>query len=89
MADTTEDLCEKLARTKRKAEIINGEIVVLPFDTILQSKAKGNIAFSLSIYKKRTNFGRVFLSNIAYIVDLPNRKSFSPTVSYHIGERSG
>lgn len=85
----TEKLIESLSLTESKAEIINGEIVEYPSKGDNPATATSNIAFSLKIHQKKILFGRIYTGNIGFIVDLPNRKSFSPDVSYFTGERRG
>lgn len=84
-----EKLIKELSLTDGKAEIINGEIVKFMSTGDQPSSAALNIVFSLKIYQKKAGFGRVYTDNAGFIVDLPNRKSFSPDASFFIGERSG
>ncbi len=53
----------------------------------MPSSAGGFIYASLLLYA-RQHGGRAYPDNIAYLVDLPNRKSFSPDASYYTGPRS-
>lgn len=85
----TEKLIAQLYQTEGRAEIINGEIVKLDLDGFLPAQAKSNIGFSLHKYQKLTNKGFVVSTLVAYIVDLPRRKSVSPSVSFHNGKRTG
>lgn len=82
-------LIEKLYQTDGKAEIINGEIVKMPPTGYEPHNTSLNIAFSLKKYAKETNFGIAVGDNVGYIVNLPNRKSFSPDASFHIGKKTG
>lgn len=84
-----EKLVKELSMTEGKAEIINGEIVKFMSTGDQPSSAAFNIAISLKNYQKKTAFGRTYTDNVGFIVDLPNRKSFSPDVSFFTGERSG
>lgn len=86
---TTEELIEKLYQTDGKAEIVNGEIVEFMSTGDEPSTAAFNIAFSLKIYQRKTLAGRAYPDNIGFLVNLPNRKSFSPDASFHTGNRSG
>lgn len=88
-AATTEELIEKLYRTEGKAEIINGEIVEFMSTGCEPGIAGLNIAFSLKMYQRKTKSGITFGDNIGFIVNLPNRKSFSPDAAYFIGEPTG
>ncbi len=86
---TTEELIEKLYHTKGKAEVVNGEIVEFMSTGDEPSSAAFNIAFSLKQYQQKIGFGRTYTDNVGFLVDLPNRKSFSPDASFFVGERRG
>ena len=86
---TVEELIEKLRRTAGKAEILNGKIVKLMPTGDEPNTAAFNIAFSLKIYQRETTLGQAYTDNIGYLVNLPNRKSFSPDASFYAGPRSG
>ncbi len=86
---TTEELYEKLYRIKGKAEIINGEVVEFMSTGDEPSSAAFNIAVSLKIYQRQIKSGRAYTDNAGFLVNLPNRKSFSPDVSFFTGERAG
>ncbi len=75
---TTEELVEKLYRTKGKAEIVNGEVVEFMATGCEPGIAAGNIFFSLKIYQRQTKQGFAVGDNVGFLVNLPNRKSFSP-----------
>lgn len=82
-------LIEKLYRTEGKAEIVDGRVIKLERDGCLPNQAKLNIQMSLHKYQKEKANGFVVGSLVAFIVDLPNRKSFSPDTSFFTGERAG
>ena len=86
---TVEELIEKLYRTKGKAEIINGEIVEFMSTGDEPATAASNILVSLKLYQRRTLLGRAYTDNTGFLVNLPHRKSFSPDVSFYIGNRAG
>ncbi|HEX8198613.1 MAG TPA: Uma2 family endonuclease [Pyrinomonadaceae bacterium] len=86
---TTEELIEELYRTKEKAEIINGKVVKFMAAGCDPGIAAGNIAISLKIYQQQTARGKAFGGNIGFLVDLPNRKSFSPDACFFVGEKAG
>src|SRR3954447_17592207 len=69
-----------------QVELIDGKMVELPLHVEGVSDVVGNVAYSLKQYEKRNpaGVGRARTSTIAYIVDLPHRKSFSPDVSYSV-----
>ncbi len=86
---SVDDLVTELYRTKGKAEIVNGEIVKFMSTGDEPSSAAFNIAVSLKLYQQKFGRGRTYADNVGYLVSLPNRKSFSPDVSFHTGERTG
>lgn len=71
-----------------KAEIINGEIVPIMPAGGMPGRASGNVMFSLSSCKK-TGGGYAFGDNVGFIVDLPNRQSFSPDAAWYTGKLEG
>lgn len=86
---TTEELIEKLYQTDGKAEIVNGEIVEFMSTGDEPGTAAANILVSLKLFQRKTFLGRAYSDNVGFLVDLPNRKSFSPDASFYIGERAG
>jgi Uma2 family endonuclease len=72
-----------------KAEIVNGELVLMPPTGDSPSRASGSIYVSLRQYERETGTGRAYPDNAGFIVDLPNRESFSPDAAYHIGKSTG
>jgi Uma2 family endonuclease len=84
---TTERLIAELYTIDGKAEIVDGRIVHMSPTGDMPSSAGGAIYVSLRMYA-RVQGGRAYTDNIAYLVDLPNRKSFSPDASYYTGPRA-
>jgi Uma2 family endonuclease len=80
----TERLIAELYLVKGKAEVVNGGIVEMSPTGAQPSRAGGAIYASLRQYEKRIG-GWAYPDNVAYVVDLPNRKSFSPDASFVIG----
>jgi Uma2 family endonuclease len=72
-----------------KAEIVDGELVLMSPTGDLPSTAAGEVFVSLREYARRTKTGRAYTDNAAFIVHLPNRNSFSPDVAFYIGPRTG
>ena len=72
-----------------KAEIVNGELVLMSPTGDLPGSAAGEIYVSLHEYARRTKLGRAYGDNVGFIVNLPNRKSFSPDAAFYVGPRSG
>jgi Uma2 family endonuclease len=84
---TTEQLIAELYKVDGKAEIVGGRIVMMGGSGDMPSSAALAITFSLRLYAKKCG-GRAYGDNAAFLVDLPNRKSFSPDASYYIGPRT-
>jgi Uma2 family endonuclease len=67
-----------------KAELVDGEIVTMSPTGRAPSRAGLRIAISLTEYEERTGLGRTYPDNTGFVVDLPERKSFSPDVAFHL-----
>ena len=83
----TEATVEDLARVREdgKAELVHGEIVTMSPTGGQPGRAGFKIAMSLEAYALRTGSGSAIPDNIGFIVDLPNRKSFSPDAAFYSG----
>jgi Uma2 family endonuclease len=84
---TTEQLIARLYKIDSKAEIVGGRIVMMSPTGDDPSSAAFAIASSLRIYARRFG-GRAYTDNAAFLVNLPNRKSFSPDAAYYTGPRT-
>ena len=89
MSTKVEATIEDLYKIKQKAEIVNGEIILMSPTGSLPSYAAGEIFSSLREYGKRHKHGRAVTDNAGFVVDLPHRKSFSPDVAFYVGVASG
>ncbi len=89
MVANLEATIEDLYRVPGKAEIVNGEIVHMSPTGAAPSYAASEIFVSLREYSRRTKRGYAVNDNAAFHVELPNRKSFSPDVAYHVGKWTG
>ena len=69
-----------------KAELIKGELVRMSPTGGLPGYAAGEIFASLREYAQRTHTGYAFADNVGFIVDLPERQSFSPDAAFYTGE---
>lgn len=83
----TEQLIAQLYTIEGKAEIVGGRIVMMSPTGDMPSSAGGAIYSSLRAYMK-DHGGRAYTDNAAFLVDLPNRKSFCPDASYYTGPRA-
>ncbi len=72
-----------------KAEIINGELVLMPPTGDLPNRAGGSIYVSLRLHEPNVSSGRAYSDNAGFKVNLPNRESFSPDAAFYIGKSSG
>jgi Uma2 family endonuclease len=72
-----------------KAEIVNGELVLMSPTGDMPGSAAGEVFVSLRDFARRTKTGRAYGDNIGFIVNLPNRRSFSPDAAFYVGPRSG
>lgn len=76
---------EDLFHIKEKAELVNGEIVIMPATGAGPGYAGDAIFDSLWQHMKKTKSGRAIGDNKAFRVELPNRESFSPDAAYYFG----
>lgn len=72
----------------RKAEIVNGEIVLMSPTGDMPGRAGGSIYISLRQHEGKTP-GRAYPDNVGFHVYLTNRESFSPDVAWYIGPSTG
>ena len=72
-----------------KAEIINGQLVLMPPAGGVPGRTAGEIYISLNEYERRVGGGYAFPDNVGFIVNLPNRRSFSPDAAFYKGELRG
>jgi Uma2 family endonuclease len=91
MSTRTEATIEDLYHVDEdgKAEIVDGELVLMSPTGDLPSTAASEVFVSLREYARRTKTGRAYTDNAAFIVNLPGRRSFSPDAAFHIGPRTG
>ena len=75
---------EDLYSVPGKAELVNGEIVLMSPTGDIPGYAADEIYASLRDYARQTKRGHALADNKAFIVDLPNRKSFSPDAAFHM-----
>lgn len=85
MAGKREATVEDLYRVEGKAEIVGGELVLMTPAGGLHGYAVVEIVASLREYGKRMKRGFAIPDNVGFIVDLPNRRSFSPDVAFWTG----
>ena len=89
MSTKIDSTIDDLLKVKQKAEIVNGEIILMSPTGSLPSYAAGEIFSSLREYRKRHKHGCAVTDNCGFVVNLPHRKSFSPDVAFVIRMDSG
>jgi Uma2 family endonuclease len=82
MARRAEATVEDLYRADGKAELVGGEVVLMPASGGLHGFAVGEIFVSLHSYAKRTRTGYAFGDNVGFLVHLLNRRSFAPDAAF-------
>jgi Uma2 family endonuclease len=85
---STEVLIERLSKVDRKAEIVDGRIVLMSPTGFQPGRASAAICFSLRAVEKPLG-GFAIGDNVGFVVNLPRRKSFSPDASFFIGAPTG
>jgi Uma2 family endonuclease len=73
----------------QKAEIVNGELVLMAPTGDAPGYAGDEVFASLRDYVRRTHSGRAVSDNKGFHVNLPNRESFSPEAAFYTGPRAG
>ena len=89
MSTKVEATIEDLYRVEGKAELVNGEIILMSPTGCLPGYAGDEIFSSLHTYSNQRKFGRAVGDNKAFVVNLPHRKSFSPDAAFHLGADTG
>lgn len=91
MSTKTEATIEDLYRVPEnaKAEIVNGELVLMSPTGFMPGRAGGEIYASLRDYERRTKSGYALPDNVGFLVNLPNRRSFSSDAAFYTGQPKG
>ncbi|MGH9967936.1 MAG: Uma2 family endonuclease [Pyrinomonadaceae bacterium] len=91
MTAKTEATIDDLYRVpdKGKAELVNGELVLMSPTGGVPGRAAGRIYRSLDDYERSVGGGYAFPDNVGFIVNLANRRSFSPDAAFYKGELRG
>lgn len=80
---------EDLYKAPGKAELVGGELVLMPPTGAKPGYAADEIFASLRSYAKRTRRGRAVADNKGFLVHLPRRESFSPDAAFWTGDDPG
>lgn len=89
MTSKTQVTIEDLYRTKSKAELVNGGVVLMSPTGDEPNYAAAEIFVSLRSYARKTKRGRAVTDNAGFRVNLPDRQSFSPDAAFYVGPRAG
>lgn len=69
----------------QKAEIVNGEIILMSPTGSKPGRAAMKVLMSLSRQEEQHRNGYAFGDNVGFAVNLPDRDSFSPDAAWYIG----
>lgn len=72
-----------------KAEIVDGELILMAPTGFWPSRVAGAIYRSLNSHEKKTKSGYAFPDNAGFKVNLANRSSFSPDAAFYTGRPTG
>jgi Uma2 family endonuclease len=72
-----------------KAELVRGELILMSPTGGVPGRTSGKIYISLDGYERRTKSGYAIPDNVGFVVNLPNRGSFSPDAAYYVGQLKG
>jgi Uma2 family endonuclease len=89
METSTKATFEDLYRVPGKAEIVNGELVLMAPTGGGPGYAGDEVFASLREHVRQTGTGRAVGDNKAFRVYLPHRGSFSPDAAYYTGPSPG
>lgn len=89
MIGLKEATIEDLYKISEKAELVNGEIILMPPTGEDPGYAGDEVYSSLRQYTRTEGVGRAVSDNKGFHVNLPHRKSFSPDAAYYITQRVG
>lgn len=82
---TIEDLYE----VRGKAELVNGELVLMSPSGAGPGRAATKVAVSLRRHEDLQGGGHAFGDNVGFLVNLPNRESFCPDAAWYVGSIVG
>jgi Uma2 family endonuclease len=80
---------DDLYAVRGKAELVNGEIVIMSPTGYTPSYGASEIFVSLRSYAKRTKQGIAVNDNNAFRVNLPHRETVGPDAAYYFGPNPG
>lgn len=74
-----------LYRVTGPAELVHGQILLIPLSTAGHGRVRGRIIASLLSFETQIGRGCAVGGHVGFIVDLPHRQSFSPDAAYFFG----
>ena len=77
---------EDLYKVEGKAEIVDGELVLMSPGGFSHGRVAGSIHRSLVGYEESSGLGYAIPDNVGIVVNLPNRRSFSPDAAFWVGQ---
>src|SRR5829696_8122341 len=86
MSAKAEATIETLYRIAEKAELVDGQIRIIPPTGLLPGRAAMQICQSLYQYELQPARGHAIPGSVAFIVDLPHRKSFCADAAFYTGD---
>ena len=89
MTTKSQATIEDLYHVEGKAELVDGEIVLMSPTGYLPSYAASEIFVSLRAHARQTKSGRAVTDSAGFRVNLPNRGSFSPDAAFYTGKPTG
>jgi Uma2 family endonuclease len=72
-----------------KAELVNGELVLMSPGGGSHGRATLKIVVSLYEYERRTKRGWAIPDSVGFLVNLPHRRSFAPDAAFYTGPPFG
>ena len=89
MTTKTQATIEDLYQVEGKAELVDGEIVLMSPTGYLPSYAASEVFVSLRAHARQTKSGHAVTDSAGFRVNLPNRGSFSPDAAFYTGKPTG
>ena len=73
---------DDLRHVEGKAELVNGELVLMSADGFRHGRVAGRIFASLLAYEERTHNGYALPDNVGFVVNLEHRRSFCADAAF-------
>lgn len=76
---------EDLYAVDGKAELVDGEIILMTPTGDAPSRASLRICMSLGRYEDETRLGRTYPDNVGFVIEKPRKRTFSPDAAFYTG----